>query len=100
MLFLRHKGLNINMTKPRVERRKAPPLLCLSDQVSITLNAYFETLAEENATDVYEMVIQQVEKPMIEYVLQQADNNQTHAANILGINRNTLKKKMQKYNLV
>jgi len=88
------------MTKPRVERRKTPSSLCLSDQVSVTLNTYFETLADENATDVYEMVIQQVEKPMIEFVLQQTENNQTHAANILGINRNTLKKKMQKYNLV
>ncbi|GAB6070894.1 DNA-binding transcriptional regulator Fis [Thiomicrorhabdus hydrogeniphila] len=88
------------MTKSRVDKHITPKSLCLSEQVSITLNAYFETLADENATDVYEMVIQQVEKPMIEFVLQQTENNQTHAANILGINRNTLKKKMQKYNLV
>ncbi|WP_051145156.1 helix-turn-helix domain-containing protein [Thiomicrorhabdus sp. Kp2] len=88
------------MTKPKVERRKTPPPLSLSDQVTLMLNAYFDTLAEENATDVYEMVIQQVEKPMIEFVLQQTENNQSQAANILGINRNTLKKKMQKYNLV
>jgi len=46
------------------------------------------------------MVLQQIEKPLIEFVLQQTDNNQTHAANVLGINRNTLKKKMQKYDLV
>jgi len=87
------------MTKHNAERRKNPSSLCLSDQVTVTLNTYFKTLADENATDVYEMVIQQVEKPMIEFVLQQTENNQTQAANILGINRNTLKKKMQKYNL-
>ncbi len=69
----------------------------LSEQVTNMLEAYFKTLEEQQATDVYEMVLQQVEKPMIEFVLQQTENNQTHAANILGINRNTLKKKMQKY---
>ena len=88
------------MTKPREKILETPSSLSLSDQVTLMLNTYFNTLAEQNATDVYDMVIQQVEKPMIEFVLQQTDNNQTHAANILGINRNTLKKKMQKYNLV
>ncbi|WP_321326439.1 helix-turn-helix domain-containing protein [Thiomicrorhabdus sp.] len=88
------------MTKTREKILETPSSLSLSDQVTLMLNTYFNTLAEQNATDVYDMVIQQVEKPMIEFVLQQTDNNQTHAANILGINRNTLKKKMQKYNLV
>jgi len=88
------------MTKPKpelIDRRKAASL---SEQVTVTLEAYFNTLEEQQASDVYEMVLQQVEKPLIEFVLQQADNNQTHAANVLGINRNTLKKKMQKYDLV
>jgi len=88
------------MTKPREQSHKTSSSLSLSDQVTLMLDTYFNTLAEQNATDVYEMVIQQVEKPMIEFVLKQTENNQTHAANILGINRNTLKKKMQKYNLV
>lgn len=85
------------MTKPKIkDRRKSTSL---SEQVTVTLEAYFNTLEEQSATDVYEMVLQQVEKPLIEFVLQQTENNQTHAANILGINRNTLKKKMQKYDL-
>ena len=88
------------MTKPKpelIDRRKATSL---SEQVTVTLEAYFNKLEDQQASDVYEMVLQQVEKPLIEFVLQQADNNQTHAANVLGINRNTLKKKMQKYDLV
>ncbi|HHS99965.1 MAG TPA: Fis family transcriptional regulator [Thiomicrospira sp.] len=88
------------MSKPQsklVDRRKTTSL---SDQVTVMLDAYFNTLENEQATDVYEMVLQQVEKPLIEFVLKQTDNNQTHTANILGINRNTLKKKMQKYDLV
>lgn len=72
----------------------------LSQQVTSMLEAYFDTLEDELASDVYEMVIQHVEKPLIEYVLQQTEFNQTQAANILGINRNTLKKKMQKYQIL
>jgi Fis family transcriptional regulator len=41
------------------------------------------------------MVLKNVEKPMIEVVLQRAQGNQTLAAEMLGINRNTLRKKMQ-----
>ncbi|MBN2866113.1 MAG: Fis family transcriptional regulator [Thiotrichales bacterium] len=72
----------------------------LSKQVTITLESYFATLDTESATDVYEMVIQQVEKPMIEFVLAQTEQNQTKSAEILGINRNTLRKKMQMYDLI
>ena len=69
----------------------------LSDHVTQMLEVYFNTLEEQHASDVYEMVLQQVEKPMIEFVLEQTQNNQSQAANILGMNRNTLKKKIQKY---
>jgi len=71
----------------------------LSEHVTHTLDEYFTHLDEENAHDVYEMVLSQVEKPMLEYVLTHTHYNQTKAANILGINRNTLKKKMQKYHI-
>ena len=64
----------------------------LSDHVTQMLEVYFNTLEEQHACDVYEMVLQQVEKPMIEFVLEQTQNNQSQAANILGMNRNTLKK--------
>jgi len=85
--------MNKRMTKPT-----QPP--SLSTQVTVTLESYFETLDNESATDVYEMVIQQVEKPMIEFVLAQTEQNQSRSAQILGINRNTLRKKMQMYNLI
>ena len=69
----------------------------LSDHVHHMLTVYFNTLEEQQPTDLHEMVLQQVEKPLIEFVLQHTDHNQTRAAHILGINRNTLKKKMEKY---
>jgi Fis family transcriptional regulator len=48
----------------------------------------------EMPTSIYEMVLRNVEKPMIEMVLSQARGNQTLAAEMLGINRNTLRTKM------
>lgn len=84
------------MNNPQSSQNDVMPA-SLSDHVTNMLETYFNTLEEQQASDVYEMVLQQVEKPMIEFVLNQTENNQTHAANILGINRNTLKKKIQKY---
>lgn len=88
------------MTTPQLNSQDRRKATSLSEQVTVMLDTYFNTLEEQTATDVYEMVMQQVEKPLIEFVLNQTEHNQTHSANILGINRNTLKKKMQKYDLV
>ena len=48
---------------------------------------------------LHDLVITGVEKPLLEIVLKETNGNQTQAANILGINRNTLRKKIQEYNL-
>jgi two-component system nitrogen regulation response regulator GlnG len=45
--------------------------------------------------DIYSMVIQRVEKPLITLVLKKTEGNQVRAANLLGINRNTLRKKIK-----
>jgi Fis family transcriptional regulator len=58
------------------------------------LNKYFKDLDGEEATGLYDMVIRCVEKPLIETVLKEAGGNQTRAAEWLGVNRNTLRKKM------
>ncbi|MBO1923819.1 MULTISPECIES: helix-turn-helix domain-containing protein [Thiomicrorhabdus] len=79
---------------------KTTSQLSLRDQVTRTLEIYFDNLQEESTCDLYEMVIQQVEKPLIEFVLQKTDFNQTQSAQMLGINRNTLRKKMLKYKLI
>lgn len=46
------------------------------------------------------MVIRNVERPMLEFILQQAKGNQTVAADMLGINRNTLRRKLTDYDLL
>jgi Fis family transcriptional regulator, factor for inversion stimulation protein len=67
----------------------------LGDAVRRSLERYFKDLDGEMPSAVYDMVLRIIEKPMIETVLRQAEGNQTSAAEMLGINRNTLRKKMQ-----
>lgn len=59
------------------------------------MTQYFADLDGETPCAVYEMVVGCVEKPLLEVILFQAEGNQTRAAEMLGINRNTLRKKMQ-----
>ena len=71
----------------------------LGVSVRIALEEYFKDLDGEPPHAVYDMVLQCVEKPMLEYVLRRASGNQSKAAEILGLNRNTLRKKLQQYNI-
>jgi len=67
----------------------------LADSVKRSLERYFKDMDGEKPTSIYDMVLKNVEKPMIELVLSHAKGNQSLAAEMLGINRNTLRKKMQ-----
>ena len=63
------------------------------------IEGYFKDLDGERARGVYDMVIHCVEKPLLESVLHRVQGNQTHAAEMLGINRNTLRKKMKAHGI-
>ena len=67
----------------------------LADCVRRSLERYFKDMDGEKPTSIYEMVLKNIEKPMIETVLGKANGNQTLATEMLGINRNTLRSKMQ-----
>ncbi|RPI44146.1 MAG: Fis family transcriptional regulator [Betaproteobacteria bacterium] len=71
----------------------------LERSVRRAIDGYFRDLDGEKPHGVYEMVISCVERPMIEAVLTRVDGNQTHAAEMLGINRNTLRKKMKTHGI-
>lgn len=71
----------------------------LSTCVRKTIERYFKDLDGEKPSAVHDMVIQSVERPLIEIVLQRTKGNQTHAAQILGVNRNTLRSKMKIYGI-
>lgn len=59
------------------------------------MDGYFRDLDGEKPCAIYDMVISSVEKPLIEVVLGRVAGNQTLAARLLGMNRNTLRKKMK-----
>jgi len=63
------------------------------------MDAYFRDLDGERPGAIYNMVLCSVEKPLIEVVLARVDGNQTQAAQLLGLNRNTLRKKMKAYRI-
>ncbi|AKJ69082.1 MULTISPECIES: Fis family transcriptional regulator [Pandoraea] len=65
-----------------------------------SLDSYFRDLDGAHPHGVYEMVVSVVEKPLLEFVLHKADGNQSLAAEYLGINRNTLRKKLQQHGLL
>jgi Fis family transcriptional regulator len=67
----------------------------ITECVRKSLEKYFKDLDGERPRSVHEMVLKNVEKPMIEVVLTYAEGNQTVAARWLGINRNTLRKKIE-----
>lgn len=72
----------------------------ISACIAGALETYFRDLDGEVPAPIYDMVLKSVERPMLEVVLNHAGGNQTLAAGILGINRNTLRKKLVDYKLV
>ena len=68
--------------------------------VTSSLEQYFRDLDGEKPAAIYDMVLRSIEKPMLEVVLAKAGSNQTLAAEMLGINRNTLRKKLTEHQLL
>ncbi|TXH37728.1 MAG: Fis family transcriptional regulator [Burkholderiaceae bacterium] len=72
----------------------------IEDCVRQSLEAYFKDLRGAEPHSVYDMVMQIVEKPMLDVVMTQAEGNQSRAAEWLGINRNTLRRKLVDHKLI
>ena len=71
----------------------------LSNLTDECLNSYFENLNGHKPGDLYQLVLGEVEKPLFRAVLAYTNGNQSEAAEILGINRGTLRKKLKDYKL-
>ena len=85
------------MTRKRQEKNTDRPL---SHHVRQCLNDYFRSLnGSEPPSGLYRMVLEQVEKPLLERVLDYSEGNQSRAAELLGIYRGTLRKKLKQYEL-
>lgn len=67
--------------------------------VALAITRYFQDLDGAAAEGLYAMVLAEVEPPLLEAVMRQTQGNQTRAAELLGINRGTLRKKLKQYGL-
>ena len=63
------------------------------------LEAYFKDLRGVEPNAMYDMILKVVEKPLLDVVMKHADGNQSRAAEWLGINRNTLRRKLLDHKL-
>ena len=83
------------MKKKKQKKHKLKKGDPLGDCVSHAINQYFDDLNGEQPSNLYSMVINEVEKPFLSVVMERVDGNQTRASELLGINRNTLRKKLK-----
>ncbi len=72
----------------------------LRDSVEIAMRNYFANLDGQDVTNVHQMVLTEVEAPMLEAVMRYCRDNQTKASRVLGLNRGTLRKKLKQYGLL
>jgi Fis family transcriptional regulator, factor for inversion stimulation protein len=72
----------------------------LRDSVEKALHNYFAHLEGASVTDVYNLVLSEVEAPLLETVMHYVKGNQTKASELLGLNRGTLRKKLKQYDLL
>lgn len=71
----------------------------LRNSVDQALRNYLSQLNGQEVTELYELVLAEVEAPMLDVIMQYTRGNQTRAANMMGINRGTLRKKLKKYGM-
>ena len=64
-----------------------------------SIKEYVGVMDEKNNSHLHELIMGGIEKPLVEIVLKETNGNRTQAANILGINRNTLRKKIAEYGI-
>jgi len=75
------------------------PINPLAQCVAATVRRYLDDLGDSAPTNLYQLLLEQIEKPLLAVVMERARGNRCRAADVLGINRNTLRKKLQQYDL-
>ena len=71
----------------------------LSHAVKHSIRRYLFELDGTQPNDLYDLVLKQIEQPLLEAILEHTKGNQSRAAQMLGLNRGTLRKKLRTYNL-
>ena len=84
-----------NRPEPFVERRNQP----LQSAVTIALERYFQQLDGHCPDNLYRLVMEEVERPLLACVMTHCGGNQSKAAKFLGLNRGTLRKKLKSHGI-
>lgn len=84
---------------PLDDERATPSVTPLRAHVRSALHEYFEQLGDQMPSGLYQLVLQEIERPLLETVLHYTRGNQSRAADVLGINRSTLRKKLRQYDI-
>ena len=85
-----------NKKKPFDSYSKSP----LKEEVRKAMKRYFKQLDQNNTPiDVYQLVLNEIEPPLLSSVMKFSNNNQSKASRVLGINRTTLRTKLKKYDI-
>jgi Fis family transcriptional regulator len=84
----------------RAPRAATAAEMPLREHAEAALDAYFQRLNGHRPSGLYQLVLREVEEPLFRSVMEYTDGNQLRAAAILGINRGTLRRKLEDYGLV
>jgi len=73
---------------------------CLDELIEKKLSHFVSKICQSEGKNLYELLIQEVEKPLIKFALKETEGNQVQASQLLGMHRNTLRKKMKDLKIV
>jgi DNA-binding protein Fis len=82
-----------------VELMKSLDRLSIEDVVDLKISRFFEQIGDYYPDNLHDLMLSKVEKPLLQQILRRVGGNQVQASKILGINRNTLRKKIRQYGL-
>ncbi|TFH88111.1 DNA-binding transcriptional regulator Fis [Billgrantia azerbaijanica] len=97
---LADRAASDSAANPPAEPSASPGERPLREAVDAAMRRYFDHLDGGTVTDLYAMVMAEVEAPLLAAVLDYTQGNQTRAAEILGLNRGTLRKKLKQHDLI
>ncbi len=78
---------------------EAATVSSLREAVDLFVRRYLDEMDGEMSTDFYDLVLSEVEDPLLQAVMEYTRGNQTRAATMLGLNRGTLRKKLKRYDI-
>lgn len=85
---------------PTTAESAIPSEAPLASCVEQAMRTYFQQLDGQPATEIYQMVLNEIEAPLLKAVMEYTRDNQTKASEVLGLNRGTLRKKLKQHGLL